>query len=171
MFKNSQRKRSFQRHVTTYNNPLKSWKSPFRGPLFKIFRGSMPRPPQDGLPLADIYPNPPPLNPRRAVDQVIQIINNYLFLISLEIKLKHFNDKGIVKYKQQRNTTGTSRQHCIVLRPHYFARPIRFGSRGSSDEVTASPHRTELTQRAWETPYRYQAIFNTHRTSCLRDSP
>ena len=47
--------------------------------------------------------------------------------------------------------------NCLVPRPHYSARPIRFGSRAASEEVRAFParspripHRSELTEKAWE---------------------
>ena len=48
---------------------------------------------------------------------------------------------------------------CLVPRPHYFARPKRFRSRGPSEDVfparsLRTRHRSELTERAWKTPYR-----------------
>ena len=44
---------------------------------------------------------------------------------------------------------------CLVPRPHYSARPKRFGSRGPIENVIPdrSPrirHRNELTERDWE---------------------
>ena len=43
---------------------------------------------------------------------------------------------------------------CLVPRPHYSARPMRFGSRGPIENVTDRPprirHRNELTERDWE---------------------
>ena len=49
------------------------------------------------------------------------------------------------------------RLSCLVLRPHYYARPIRFGSRGPRKFLGASPgrssrirHRNALTDRAWK---------------------
>ena len=47
--------------------------------------------------------------------------------------------------------------NCLVPRPHHSGRPIRFWSRGPSEEVGAFPvrslrirHRSELTEKAWE---------------------
>ena len=46
---------------------------------------------------------------------------------------------------------------CLVSRPQYSARPMRFGSRGPSRVLRASPgcstrihHRNALAERAWE---------------------
>ena len=46
---------------------------------------------------------------------------------------------------------------CLVTRPHYYAQPRRFGSRGPSENVRAFParsprirHQNELIDRDWE---------------------
>ena len=38
----------------------------------------------------------------------------------------------------------------LVHRPHYFARLIRFGSRGPSEFFSQISHRNSLTEIAWE---------------------
>ena len=57
---------------------------------------------------------------------------------------------------------------CLVPRPQYFARPKRFGSRGSSEDLfpTRSPrirHLSELTERDWE-----HAVQRQGKRSCIR---
>ena len=44
---------------------------------------------------------------------------------------------------------------CLVPRPHYYARPMRFGSRGSRKFLPPGRscrirHRSALTERAWK---------------------
>ena len=46
---------------------------------------------------------------------------------------------------------------CLVPRPHYYAQPMRFGSRDPRKFLRASPgrsswirHRNALTERAWK---------------------
>ena len=39
---------------------------------------------------------------------------------------------------------------CLVRRPHYFARLVRFGSRGPSEFFSQIRHRNALTEIAWE---------------------
>ena len=46
-------------------------------------------------------------------------------------------------------------ERCLVPRPHYSARPKRFGSRGPIENVfpdrwSRIRHRNELTERDWE---------------------
>ena len=36
---------------------------------------------------------------------------------------------------------------CLAPRPHYYARPMRIGSRGPSELIR---HRNALTEKAWE---------------------
>ena len=39
---------------------------------------------------------------------------------------------------------------CLVRRPHYSARLMRFGSRGPSEFSSPIRHRITLTDKAWE---------------------
>ena len=39
---------------------------------------------------------------------------------------------------------------CLVHRPHYSARLMRFGSRGPSEFFSQIPHRNTFTEIAWE---------------------
>ena len=39
---------------------------------------------------------------------------------------------------------------CVIHRPLYSARLMRFGSRGPSEFFSQIPHRNALTEKAWE---------------------
>ena len=39
---------------------------------------------------------------------------------------------------------------CLVPRPHYYAQPMRFGSRGLRKFLSQIRHRNALTERAWK---------------------
>ena len=59
-----------------------------------------------------------------------------------------------IRVKRDRTSLG---KPCLVPRPHYYARPMRFGSRGPRKFLMASPgrssrirHRNALTERAWK---------------------
>ena len=45
---------------------------------------------------------------------------------------------------------GTTVCRCLVRRPHYSARLMRFGSRGPSEFFSQIRHRNALTEIAWE---------------------
>ena len=45
---------------------------------------------------------------------------------------------------------GTTVCRCLVRRPHYSARLMRFGSRGPSEFFSQIRHRNALTEMAWE---------------------
>ena len=45
---------------------------------------------------------------------------------------------------------GTTVCRCLVRRPHYSARLMRFGSRGPSEFSSQMRHRNALTEKAWE---------------------
>ena len=45
---------------------------------------------------------------------------------------------------------GTTVCLCLVRRPHYSARLMRFGSRGPSEFFSQIRHRNALTEIAWE---------------------
>ena len=44
----------------------------------------------------------------------------------------------------------TTVYRCLVRRPHYSARLMRFGSRGPSEFFSQIRHRNALTEIAWE---------------------
>ena len=45
---------------------------------------------------------------------------------------------------------GTTVYRCLVRRPHYSARLMRFGSRGLSEFFSQTRHRNAFTEKAWE---------------------
>ena len=62
---------------------------------------------------------------------------------------------GMLRYRPQpRDSLKNLPKPCLVPKLHYCARPMRFGSRGSSEfSPGRSPrirHRNALTEKAWE---------------------
>ena len=81
-------------------------------------------------------------------------------------------DNGLVKKRfHNRQDIKIS---CLVPMPHYYARPMRFGSRGPRKFLRPSPgrssrirHRNALTERAWRDVVSLAAVFSivTQRSS------
>ena len=71
--------------------------------------------------------------------------------------LLDFESKFELKSSERAFSSGMMCTPCLVPRPHYSARPKRFGSRGPMENVRPFPdrsprirHRNELTERDWE---------------------
>ena len=99
---------------------------------------------------------PPPLrkNRRRGVcgeDATVHRLVSDGWSISRS-SVKTANNKIPVSsvFNDSEGLYGTTVCRCLVRRPHYSARLMRFGSRGPSEFFSQIRHRNALTEIAWE---------------------
>ena len=65
----------------------------------------------------------------------------------LDLEAEHSPKKFVVFLSPRFHTTQIRKSSSLVPGPHYFSRPMRFGSRGRSSRIL---HRNALTAKAWE---------------------
>ena len=99
---------------------------------------------------------PPPLrkNRRRGVcgegATVHRLVSDGWSISSSSVKTANNKIPVSSVFNDSEGLYGTTVCRCLVRRPHYSARLMRFGSRGPSEFFSQIRHRNALTEIAWE---------------------